>query len=76
MTDYQPIKSEGVNYKTDPDRPHHGTTGIYVRAIGTDGQWGNYDIAELDRESLDSWLRSRDSIDWPINVVMILLGWR
>ena len=65
---------------TDPAREDHNPdsylTGIYVRAIRSDGKWGNADIAELNRESLDAWLRSRDSIDWPIGVVMILLGWR
>ena len=53
----------------------HGLTGIYVRAIGQDGRWDSYDIAELDRDSLDFWLRSRDSIDWPIGVVKSMLGW-
>lgn len=48
-------------------------TGIYVRAKLHD-MWGNYDIAYLDTESLDRWLRSRDSIELPINVVKVLLS--
>lgn len=62
--------------RTDPGREFdgdQGVTGIYVRAQRSDGRWGNADIAELDKESLDIWLRSRQSIEWPIGVVMILL---
>lgn len=58
----------------DPDRTHLQETGIYVRALNTEGRMGNADIAHLNRDSLDEWLRSRDSIEWPIGVVKALLG--
>jgi len=61
-------------YRIDPDRISLLETGIPVRALDVNGSWGAIDIAHLDRVSLDAWLRSRDSIDWPVNVVMILLG--
>lgn len=60
---------------TDPFRTHLPKTGIYVRALNTDGTWDAVDIAHLHRDSLDTWLRSR-TIDWPIGVVMALLGHR
>lgn len=60
---------------TDPSRTHLPETGIYVRALNTDGTWDAVDIAHLHRDSLDTWLRSR-TIDWPIGVVMSLLGHR
>lgn len=55
-------------------------TGIYVRAKTTDtdeqpGQWVNADIAQLDRESLVRWLRSRgDGESFAESVVLSLLG--
>jgi hypothetical protein len=53
----------------------HGITGIYVRAKDPDGRWGSFDIAELDRPSLDVWLRSRGGEnEWAESVVAILLG--
>ena len=69
-----------MELKVCPDRASvnrdmHGTTGIYVRAKGTDGKWGSYDIAELDQPSLHSWLRSRGGENpWAENCVMLLLG--
>lgn len=57
----------------DPRRTHLPETGIYVRALATDGTWDAIDIAHLHRDSLDAWLRTRD-IDWPIDVVKTLLG--
>lgn len=50
-------------------------TGIYVRAQRTDGRWDSADIAELDADSLLTWLRSRGG-DNPRaeQVVLILLG--
>ncbi len=62
----------GIVYKADPARADLPETGIPVRAIEADGSWGNVDIAHLDRASLDAWLRSRGTIDWPIDVIMIL----
>lgn len=50
-------------------------TGIYVRAQRPDGTWDNADIAELDADSLLTWLRSRGgSNPWAEQVVLILLG--
>ena len=53
----------------------HGATGIFLRAIGQDGRWGSYDMAELDAESLTAWLK-RDGGDNALaeNCVRILLG--
>lgn len=59
--------------QADPDRANYRMTGIYVRAVNTAGKWDSVDIAHLDRESLDAWLRSR-GIDWPVWVAMFLLG--
>lgn len=58
----------------DPRRAHLPETGIYVRALSLDGTWGSEDIAHLHRDGLDAWLRSRPTPDWPISVVMVLLG--
>ena len=49
-------------------------TGIFVRAEH-DGKWDAYDIAELTKESLLRWLRSRDGDNkWAEDCVGILLG--
>lgn len=49
--------------------------GIYVRAKGCDERIGSYDIAELDRDSLLRFLRSRGGDnEWAENVVLVLLG--
>lgn len=58
----------------DPTRSDLPGTGIYVRAVNAAGRWDNVDIAHLDTASLDQWLRSRNSIEWPIGVVNVLLG--
>lgn len=52
-----------------------GETGIFVRAKNSAGTWGAFDIADLDRDSLHEWLRSRGGENlWAENTVMILLG--
>jgi hypothetical protein len=57
------------------NRDMHRTTGIYVRAKGTDGRWDSFDIAELNRDSLVTWLRSRGGDNfWAENCVLIMLG--
>ena len=64
--------------KTDPsrDKNRHRVSGIYVRAIGSDGVRGTYDIAELDDESLTKWLRSDGGENLLAeNTVRILLGY-
>lgn len=49
--------------------------GIMVRALSQAGQYESFDIAELDRQSLFVWLRSRGgSNPWAENVVLVLLG--
>ena len=64
-----------MNLTVDSARTHLPETGILVRAT-EDGRIGNHDIAHLDTASLDTWLRSRDGIEWPISVVKLLLGHR
>lgn len=50
-------------------------TGIYIRAIGLDGRWGSYDIAQLDKPSLTAWLRSGGGHnELAENTVALLLG--
>ena len=50
-----------MDLKTAADREGalHEATGLYVRSIGQDGRWGTYDMAELDRDSLVEFIRSR-----------------
>lgn len=67
-----------MNLKTAPNRENddmHGLTGIFVRAIGKDGKWGTFDMAELDSDSLTAWLK-RDGGSNPLaeNCVRIMLG--
>jgi len=57
------------------DRVGAMETGIYVRAINSDGKWDSVDIADLDRPSLMFWLRSRGGENlWAESVVAMLLG--
>lgn len=61
-------------YRADSDRLALGPTGIYVRAL-LDGHYESVDIAHLERESLQAWLRSRGGENsWAETVVMLLLG--
>ena len=62
--------------KTDPDRERLADiTGIYVRAQNTEGRWISADIAQLDTDSLNEWLRSRGGEnEWAESVVRILQG--
>jgi hypothetical protein len=61
---------------------HHEATGIYVRALNSEGKWSNLDIAELNLDiaelnldSLNVWLKSRGGDNpWAESVVRILLG--
>lgn len=64
-----------MDLQVDKSRTHlHEMTGIYVRAKHDD-KWGSYDIAELDKNSLHTFLRSRGGNNiWAENVVAILLG--
>jgi len=63
------------SYKTDPARVGlSNATGIYVRALDQDKP-ESVDIAQLNKESLLRWLRSRGGRnEWAENVVLILLG--
>jgi hypothetical protein len=65
--------------KTDPAREGgrmRGMTGIYVRAVGSNGVRGTYDIAELDAASFTTWLRLEGGSN-PLaeNTLRILLGY-
>ena len=67
-----------MDIKTAPTRENgdmHGFTGIFVRAIGQDGKWGSFDIAELDSDSLTAWLKRHGGSN-PLaeNCVRIMLG--
>ena len=55
------------------NRDLHGATGIFVRAVGLDGKYGSFDIAQLDRPSLLRWVKEHDRL-WLENLVLILLG--
>lgn len=50
-----------ANYETDPEREgdtFHNLTGIYLRAKGTNGKRGSYDIAELRECDVRHWLKT------------------
>ena len=54
---------------------HDGVIGIYIRAQGPDGKWDSYDIAQLDRDSLAEFARSRGEVsDWGMSIIWHLLG--
>jgi hypothetical protein len=59
----------------DGNNEGRGTT-IFVRALKVStGRFESVDICELDRPSLQAWLRSRGgSNEWAESVVLILLG--
>ena len=57
-------------FVADPER--HGSTGIHVR--GKRGEsWDAIDIAQLDRDSLIRWLRSRGDDRLAVGTVLVLL---
>lgn len=63
-----------IELRVDSSRIGVTETGIYVRAKHDD-KWGSHDIAELDRDSLRAWLRSRGGDNpWAESVVEALLG--
>lgn len=39
--------------RVDPEREqaYADASGLYVRAIGTDGKWDSFDVLQLDKES-------------------------
>ena len=65
-----------ADHKTDPERVSlRDATGVYDRAIGNDGRWGSYDIAELNRDSLVDFVRSRGEVStWALHLILIMLG--
>lgn len=65
-----------MDLKVDPARLEaDDATGVYIRAQSPDGKWGSYDMAQLDKSSLLTWLRSRGGDNpWAEDVVGILLG--
>jgi hypothetical protein len=72
------LTTDDQSLRVDADRGSinrdlHGHTGIYVRAMGLDGKWGSYDIAELDRRSLLAWAKEKDRL-WLENLILVLLG--
>lgn len=73
MVDESPPAAPPPDPHVDPERlaPGERATGIYVRARDASG-WGTYDIAQLTRESLMTWLRSDDRL--AERVVAMLLG--
>lgn len=67
-------------YRVDPKRRRRARSGVFVRAfVRTDkgDVYGSYDVADLDAESVQMWLRSRgEQNKWAEQFVMILLGHR
>lgn len=65
-----------MNLTVDPARvgKMHDITGIFVRAKNQDGSYGSYDIAELDKPSLKTWLMSRNDTQWMLDVIGVILG--
>lgn len=61
---------------TDPAREGVDVgTGVFVRAIGVDGKWDAYDVAELTRDSMHDFAASRGPVsDWALGLLDILLG--
>ena len=65
-----------VELRVDPKRKDNwaGKTAILVRAKLPDGSFGPVDIAELDRDSLHAWLRSRGGKNlWAENLILAML---
>ena len=59
--------------RIDPNREWHMPgTGIYTRARGSDGQFGSFDIVNLDKESLMEWMKSKEP-EFLRNLVAMLL---
>lgn len=67
------------NLKIDKEREvDFIETGIYVRAISSEGKWCSADISQLEKESLLTWMRERNSNEAKYStaeqIVLILLG--
>ena len=59
-SDYKPRMSFLVP-RVDADRQarRDRVSGIYIRALGTDGQWESHDIEILTRDSLLGWMQQQ-----------------
>jgi ribosomal protein S27AE len=64
---------QGCGY-VDWDNHNLPRTGVYVRARSPIGGYGNYDISELDDESLDFYVNQRLSDDGRWRLILVLLG--
>jgi hypothetical protein len=64
--------------RVDPKRMEFAdATGIYVRALGEDGKWDTYDLAQLDHESLRVFASSRGEVsEWAMGIIEVLMGHR
>jgi len=65
-------------YQIDENRidEKYEITGIYIRASDPSGKWDSVDIAQLDKQSLHAFLRSRGGENLRAeNIVGILLGY-
>jgi hypothetical protein len=59
--------------RTDPARERaKWHTGLYVRAKNSNGNWGDYDISQLTRNSLLEWLRAEPG---RAESVVLLMVW-
>lgn len=63
-------------YADSSRKEYHGATGIFVRAHSrADDKIGNYDLAELEKDSVVTFCRSRgEKSEWAEGIVLLLLG--
>lgn len=72
MTELSPHAAPPMELVVDPARlAFEDATGIFVRARLAE-KWASYDIAQLERESLLTWLRSRPN--FAEQTVLLLLN--
>jgi len=62
-----------INAERWNNRDMESVTGIYIRAMTPGGKWDNADLAQLDRESIIEWTKSREN--GALNTLLILLGY-
>jgi hypothetical protein len=52
------------------------SSGLYVRALGTDGRWGTFDMAQLDRTSFLAFLqREQELTPWMRSIMFGLFNY-
>ncbi len=64
--------------RVDADRvvAHEDRTGFYVRAIGADGRWGSFDMAQLDRQSFIKFVSRGEAVpQWTLSILLGLFGY-